>query len=295
MDEYKGEKQQRSYLKYVIISVICALALITTSIVIFDIPLIEKPLHEFLSEFVPPNAFVWKFIKIEPVIELPDLPSAPDEIFDDIIETVIDTSDKNDDGVSNVISDIGSVLQSDTHDIDDLDHRPLVSVNDTSSVAFFDEEPYVDEYEELPKNVVIPEFTTESDTLSEDARFSVIGTSSIGDSFTGVISANTGDGNSMYIGERLLVLTGVPKHHGSSDYLAEICSVDTNVVYDLDDLQSPNKNGGMYAAVWCFGPGLPDKSANQIMLELEVARIDHSCIGSEFAMEDWIIDADCPG
>ena len=289
-DVYKGEKPPRSYRRYALVSIIGILALLVVFLILFDIPPIEEPLHEFLSEFVPSDAFVWQFIKIQPVIELPSLPTAPDEIIDDIIEIVVDTAKDPPQPAAATMQEIDESLSDWPSGI----IVPLATVTEDQDMQL-NITGMPEQLQELPTNVGIPEFVTESNRiLSKDARFAVVGASSIGDSFTGTVT-QVRDGNSLYIDNSLLVLAGVAKEIGALKYLAEICPVNSSAVYDLDDLQSPSKDGGLYAAVWCFEPGLPRKSANQLVLESGLAGIDYSCIGSEFGSEEWLISAGCPG
>ena len=291
-DVYKGEKKPRNIVKYVLVSVIGVLALTVAAVILFDVPFIEEPLHEFLLTFVPEDAFVWQFIKITPIIELPHLPSAPDEIIDDIIEIVINPSRNDSPTSTNVISDIGDVL---TGGSGGNGITPLASINENDEITVNATEHAEEPLPDIPTNVIIPEFVVESNRiLSEDARFSSIGASSIGDSFTGVVT-QTRDGNSLYVSNYLLVLAGVKKDVNAISYMAEICPVGANVVYDIDDLQSPSRDGGLYAAVWCFVPGLPNETANQLVLESGLAGTDYSCISSEFRTEKWLVDAGCPG
>ena len=285
-DVYTGEQPKRNYVRYVLVLVVGILALLIAALILFDIDFIEDPLHMFLSDFVPPDAFVWNFIKIKPVIEIPVLPSAPDEILDNIVETVIDTSE---DPIK--LPDVNDILNTPSNTF-----TPLATITE-------DEEPVTDAdvtqepLDDLPTgdDVVIPEFVTESNRiLSEDARSGSIGAESIGDSFTGTVTGMR-DGNSLYIDEYLLVLVGVKKETGAVQYLEELCPVGANAVYDIDDRQSPSRDGGLYAMVWCFVPGLPNEPVNQLMLESGLARVDYSCIGSEFDSEDWLVSAGCPG
>ena len=262
------------------------LALTVTVMVVFDVPFLEEPLHEFLSEFVEPDAFIWNFIKVKPIIETPELPEAPDGPLLDVIETVVDTSrDTTDDvDITSIIDDIANPIAPLGTIVDDDENKPEISLEQNDAQA------------DLPTNddIDIPVFDDESGrTLSGDARKSILGAASIGDSFTGVVTG-ANNGNSLYVNEQLLVLTGVAPNDGAAQYLEEICPVEANVVYDVDDYQSLSKDGGLYAKVWCFVPGLPNQPANQILLESGHARIDYSCVGSEFASDDWIMSSGCP-
>ena len=292
-DVYTGEKTHRNYKRYVLVSVIGIVILLTVTLIIFDIQAIEKPLHDILSEFVPPDAFVWQFIKIAPVIESPELPPARPNIIKDIIETIIDTSN-DPDGTKAIIPNISDIF-SDDLDIDAA-VTPFASITNNDGIQINATDDVVDDTQvDLPTNVVIPEFVVESNRiLSADARASSIGVSSIGDSFTGIVT-EIRDGNSLYVDKHLLVLAGVKKEAGAAGYLAEICPVGTNAVYDIDDLQSLSRDGGLYAAVWCFVPGLTAEPANKLVLESGLAKVDYSCISSEFRNEDWLVDAGCPG
>lgn len=289
---YTGEKPTRNYRRYVLVSVIGIIALLGATLVIFDIQFIEKPLHNILSEFVPPNAFVWEFIKITPVIEPTGLPPARTNIIKNIIETIIDTSD-DPEGTGGIIPNISDIFSDASNS--DVTVLPFASITDDGDIQINVTDDVDDTQEDLPTNVVIPEFTVESNRiLSEDARASSIGASSIGDSFTGTVT-ELRDGNSLYVDNHLLVLAGVKKEAGAAEYFAEICPVGANAVYDIDDLQSLSRDGGLYAAVWCFVPGLTAEPANKLVLESGLAGIDYSCISSEFRNEDWLVDAGCPG
>lgn len=285
--EYEGEKPSRNYARYVLVSCVGLLASLAVVIILLDVPFLEEPLHEFLATFVPPDAFVWEFVKVAPVVELPSLPPAPDDILQDIVETVVDTAQRPDrpGGIEEVLDVADDIIV------------PLATIaeveEETPEVSLVQD----DTPTELPANdnVKIPEFAVESNRiLSDDARFASVGTTSLGDSFAGIVT-EVRDGNSLYVNERLLVLAGVKPEAGAPSYLAELCPVGANAIYDVDDSRSLSKDGGLYSKVWCFVPGLPTQSANQLMLESELARIDYSCIGSEFGSEDWVVSAGCPG
>ena len=283
---YEGENKKSGYVKHIAVTIIVLLALTVTVMVVFDVPFLEEPLHEFLSTFVPPDAFVWQFIKTAPILTVPDLPEAPDGVLQEVVETVVDTSRDTTEstGVTTIIDEIGNPLVPLGTIVDNKEETPEISLEPNDAAT------------ELPADddINIPVFEDELDrTLSDDTRLSLLGEASIGDSFTGVV-IGVNSGNSLDVGERLLVLVGVDPNDGAVQYLEEICPVGVNVVYDVDDHKSLSKDGGLYAKVWCYVPGLPNQSANQLMLESGHARIDYSCIGSEFASDYWVLSSGCP-
>ena len=303
-EQYIGEGKSRPGGITVILLVVIVLFLTFLALVVlFDIPFIETPLREWLDRIAPEGAPVWRFIggDSEGQISTDDiiLPGIIKEPAKDVFEGVIDTAPNKD-----VLDDIAGGITDEIIDFTDGGPVTGVLIEDDDPVDTIDvhitqeKTPDIDDIQEFDMDMGNRIMSDEAMFASygPDAASRMANTDILPGRITGIFSGNTLDINR----DIHVILVGIPHDTdgmlNTSAILVKTCPIGSQVLYDIDDFKSPSAELRLYAKVWCFGGdnSLTGPSINELILdELDSGSIDYSCIGSEFAQEQWMIRHNC--
>lgn len=309
MNEYAGEESGRR--TKIVLALAVSLALLGIAAWLLGIQATWEPLHTVLSDVIPKNAPIWDYVGTPPSEESEPLPPAANEPAHGPFETVIGgpgdhgAGPRHASGVPNSDADgppDGVAPKGDTpgkgHD---ASPGGPDAPGDGSGASHTGAHPGAGSKspgrDPEHHGISVPSFGSESDrTLSREVKHSAGRTDTVpadGDAVSGTVTWVYA-GNALAVDGIQLVLSGVqPGGQDARDLLMEACKPGSHAILDLDDRKGQDRDSRIYAKVWCFADDIPDRSANQLMLESGTTRIDFSCVGSEFAGDPWSRDAGC--